>query len=207
MNIILKYFTDLSEGQIENFNKLEELYQFWNEKINVLSRKDLDHLFERHVLHSLAIARFYSFPDNTKILDVGTGGGFPGIPLAIFFPKCQFTLVDSIGKKIKVVNEVCDELKLNNVIALNARAESLPKKYHFVISRAVTAMPKFLPWVKNSFINDQSGTLKNGVIALKGGDLTEELNPYKNRVKIIELKDYFEEDFFTTKKIVYLPAQ
>lgn len=207
MDIILKYFPELNQDQIEKFEKLDELYKHWNEMINVLSRKDLDQLFERHVLHSLAIARFHSFANNTKILDIGTGGGFPGIPLAIYFPNCQFTLVDSIGKKIKVVKEVSEALKLKNVTAINARAENLSGKYHFVVSRAVTAMPKFVPWLKNSFKKDQSGKLKNGIIALKGGDLTEELKPYQKLIQIIELKEYFEEDFYSTKKIVYLPAQ
>ncbi len=186
---------------------MESLYQSWNDKINVLSRKDVDHLYERHILHSLAIARFHNFSNNTTILDVGTGGGFPGIPLAIFFPSCKFTLVDSIGKKIRVIDGVVKSLGLDNVIALNTRAESLPHKYHFVVSRAVTAMPKFFPWVQNSFRKDQTGKLKNGIIALKGGDLSDELKTFHKSYKTIELKDYFDEEFFNTKKIVYLPAE
>lgn len=206
MDIILKYFPELSPVQIDRYRKLESLYQDWNNKINVLSRKDMDQLYERHVLHSLSIARFHSFADNTQILDVGTGGGFPGIPLAILFPDCKFTLVDSIGKKIKVVNGVIEALRLDNTIAQQARAETLPGKYHFVVSRAVTALPKFLPWIKHSFRKDQNGKLKNGIIALKGGDLTEELKPFNKKARIIDLNDYFEEEFFDTKKIVYLPA-
>ncbi|MEA1877148.1 MAG: 16S rRNA (guanine(527)-N(7))-methyltransferase RsmG [Bacteroidota bacterium] len=206
MDIILKYFPELNPVQIDRYRKLESLYQDWNNKINVLSRKDMDQLYERHVLHSLSIARFHSFTDNTQILDVGTGGGFPGIPLAIFFPACKFTLVDSIGKKIKVVNGVIEALELDNTIALQARAETLPGKYHFIVSRAVTAMPKFLPWVKNRFRKDQNGKLKNGIIALKGGDLIEELKPFHKKTRIIDLNDYFEEEFFDTKRIVYLPA-
>jgi len=206
VDILLKYFPELDPIQIDRYQKLENLYQNWNEKINVLSRKDMDKLYERHVLHSLSIARFHSFANHTQILDVGTGGGFPGIPLAILFPTCKFTLVDSIGKKINVVNGIIEALRLENTIALNARAETLPSKYHFVVSRAVTAMPKFIPWVKNSFRKDQSGKLKNGIIALKGGDLINELKPFQNNYKIIDLKDYFEEEFFATKKIVYLPA-
>lgn len=207
MKLLLKYFPELTQDQIVSFEKLDELYKHWNGMINVLSRKDLDQLFERHVLHSLAIACFHSFSDNTQILDIGTGGGFPGIPLAIFFPNCSFTLVDSIGKKIKVVKEVANALNLKNVKAINDRAENIPGKYHFVVSRAVTAMPKFIPWVKNSFRKEHNGTLKNGIIALKGGDLSEELRPYQKRSQVIELKDYFEEDFYLTKKIVYIPAQ
>ncbi len=202
----MKYFPNLSPLQIDRFQRLEGIYQNWNEKINVLSRKDMDHLYEKHVLHSLSIAQFHTFSDHTQILDVGTGGGFPGIPLAILFPTCQFTLVDSIGKKIMVVNDVIETLSLENVTAINTRAESLPGKYHFVVSRAVTAMPKFLSWVKNSIRKDQTGLLKNGIIALKGGDLSEELSSFQNRCEIIELKKYFDEDFFETKKIVYLPV-
>ncbi|MCK5820230.1 MAG: 16S rRNA (guanine(527)-N(7))-methyltransferase RsmG [Bacteroidales bacterium] len=206
MDIILKYFPELSPVQIDRYRKLEDLYLDWNNKINVLSRKDMNQLYERHVLHSLSIARFHSFAANTQIMDVGTGGGFPGIPLAILFPACKFTLVDSIGKKIKVVNEISKALKLDNIEALNTRAEMLSEKYHFVVSRAVTAMPKFLPWVKDSFRQDQTGELKNGIIALKGGDLTEELKPFQKNVRIVDLHDYFEEEFFHTKKIIYLPA-
>lgn len=206
MELLQKYFPDLQEQQLDQFRMLQDLYAEWNQKINVLSRKDIDHLYERHVLHALAIARFHHFHDHSQILDVGTGGGFPGIPLAIFFPNCQFTLVDSIAKKIKVVSEVSQALGLQNTIPINARAESLPKKYHFVVSRAVTAMPVFYGWVKNSFRKDQTSTLKNGIIALKGGDLQEELKLFQKRIQLIDLKSYFEEEFFVTKKIVYLPV-
>lgn len=206
MEIINKYFPNLEPKKSADFEKLEDLYIFWNEQINVLSRKDIDKLFERHVLHSLAIANFIKFNPGTKILDVGTGGGFPGIPLAIMFPECEFTLVDSIGKKIKVVNEVITALELKNVTAKQVRAEELKDKFHFIVSRAVTAMPKFYPWVKYSFMKKSVGPMKNGVIALKGGDLSEELNGFKKRYEIVELNKYFDEEFFETKKIVYVPA-
>jgi len=206
LEILDKYFPDLEPQKSTDFSKLEDLYIFWNEKINVLSRKDIDKLLERHILHSLAIAKFIQFNPGTKILDVGTGGGFPGIPLAIMFPDCHFTLVDSIGKKIKVVNEVSSALELKNVIAKQVRAEEIKDKFHFVVSRAVTAMPRFYPWVKKSFTKKPIGPMNNGIIALKGGDLTEELRDFKKRHKIIELNNYFEEEFFDTKKIVYVPT-
>ncbi len=206
MEILLKYFPELTNTQRVQFKNLEALYQDWNEKINVLSRKDMDHFYERHVLHSLSIAKFTHFRNNTKILDVGTGGGFPGIPLAIYFPNCQFTLADSIGKKIKVVSEVAKALNLSNVSAIQTRVENHSRKYHFVVSRAVTAMPTFVPWVKKSFLKDSNGPTKNGIISLKGGDLEEELRIFKGKYSAINLSKYFEEEFFETKKIVYLPS-
>jgi 16S rRNA (guanine527-N7)-methyltransferase len=201
--IIAKYFPDLSNDQIEKFKKLEGLYKDWNQKINVVSRKDIDELYMRHVLHSLGIAAFHKFEDGLNILDVGTGGGFPGIPLAIMFPNCDFTLVDSIGKKLKVVNAVVEELGLTNVKTIHNRVEKVDDRYDFVVSRAVTQMPEFVSWVKNKFKRENTSSLQNGIIYLKGGDLTQELKNYSN-VVVKDLKDYFEEDFFETKKVVYL---
>ncbi|MBD8018220.1 MULTISPECIES: 16S rRNA (guanine(527)-N(7))-methyltransferase RsmG [Kaistella] len=200
--LILKYFPDLSENQKQQFDKLQELYAEWNAKINVISRKDMDSLYEKHVLHSLGIARVMNFSPNTKVLDIGTGGGFPGIPLAIMFPETHFTLVDSIGKKITVVKEVAAALELQNVTAIHARAEDIPGKFHFVVSRAVTQMPVFLRWLKGKFEKEQFNPKHNGVLYLKGGDLSEELSGLK--CEIFDLKNYFEGEFFETKKVVYL---
>ncbi|SFH90027.1 16S rRNA (guanine(527)-N(7))-methyltransferase RsmG [Halpernia frigidisoli] len=200
--IITKYFPDLSENQINQFASLQELYTEWNEKINVISRKDLDSLYEKHILHSLGIAKVMAFSPNTKVLDIGTGGGFPGIPLAILFPETQFTLVDSIGKKITVVKAVAESLDLKNVEAFHERAENIKGKFHFVVSRAVTQMPVFLRWLRGKFEKEQINTKHNGVLYLKGGELAEELQGLK--AEIIPLKSYFEEEFFETKKVVYL---
>lgn len=205
MEVIQRYFPELTTNQLDLFGKLLPLYTEWNEKINVVSRKDIDSLYEKHVLHSLSIAKIIDFVPNTTILDVGTGGGFPGIPLAIMFPKVQFHLVDSIGKKINVVNEVAHTLKLNNVKAEISRAEQIDKKYDFVVSRAVTRMDELHGWVHKKIKNEPINRLPNGIITLKGGDLDEELLKFKNTVIIYDLKDYFEEEFFETKKIVYLP--
>ncbi len=202
VDLILKYFPNLSEYQVEQFQKLESLYLEWNEKINVISRKDTDFLYEKHILHSLGIAKVMQFAPNTKVLDVGTGGGFPGIPLAIMFPEVEFTLIDSIGKKIKVVQGISDGVGLKNVIAIHGRAEKLKEKYHFVVSRAVTQMPEFLRWLKGKFEKEQINQKHNGVLYLKGGDLAEELAGIK--CEIHQLKNYFEEEFFDTKKVVYL---
>lgn len=202
MDIILKYFPNLTDSQKEQFKKLESLYNEWNEKINVISRKDMDSLYERHILHSLGIAKIMPFADGTKVLDIGTGGGFPGIPLAILFPNVEFTLIDSIGKKIKVVEAVAEGLGLKNVTAVHGRAEKLKEKYHFVVSRAVTQMPVFLRWLKGKFEKEQINEKHNGVLYLKGGDLAEELAGL--RCEIFQLKDHFEEEFFETKKVVYL---
>ena len=202
VDLILKYFPNLSECQVEQFQKLEPLYLEWNEKINVISRKDTDFLYEKHILHSLGIAKVMQFAPNTKVLDVGTGGGFPGIPLAIMFPEVEFTLIDSIGKKIKVVHGISDGVGLKNVIAIHGRAEKLKEKYHFVVSRAVTQMPEFLRWLKGKFEKEQINQKHNGVLYLKGGDLAEELAGIK--CEIHQLKNYFEEEFFDTKKVVYL---
>ena len=203
MDIILKYFHSLTEIQKKQFAQLHKLYGIWNQRINVVSRKDIDQLYERHVLHSLAIAKFFSFPEHSKILDVGTGGGFPGIPLAIMFPECQFTLVDSIGKKITVVKEISNAIGLKNVTAIQERAENLKGKYHFVVSRAVTEFPQFLKWVKDKFEKESLGNYMNGIIYLKGGDLSDELKPFNNKIKIYEILSVFEEEFFLTKKLVH----
>jgi len=200
--IILKYFPNLTDQQKSQFQQLETLYKDWNEKINVISRKDIDEFYERHVLHSLGIAKIMEFADGTKVLDIGTGGGFPGIPLAILFPNVEFTLVDSIGKKITVVNAVAESLGLKNVKAYHERAEKIKDKFHFVVSRAVTQMPVFLRWLKGKFEKEQFNPKHNGVLYLKGGDLGEELAGIK--CEIYNLKDQFEEDFFDTKKVVYL---
>lgn len=202
VEIILNYFPELTELQKEQFEKLEPLYKEWNEKINVISRKDMDSLYEKHVLHSLGIAEIMKFAPGTKVLDIGTGGGFPGIPLAILFPEVQFTLIDSIGKKITVVNAVAESLGLKNVTAVHGRAEKLKEKFHFVISRAVTQMPEFLRWLKGKFEKEQFNPKHNGVLYLKGGDLAEELAGLK--CEIFSLKNYFDEEFFETKKVVYL---
>ena len=202
ISLILKYFPEITDEQKQQFEKLEQLYTEWNEKINVISRKDMDGLYEKHILHSLGIAKVMPFADGTKVLDVGTGGGFPGIPLAILFPEVSFTLIDSIGKKIKVVEAVSEGLGLKNVTAVHGRAAKLKEKFHFVVSRAVTQMPEFLRWLKGKFEKEQFNQKHNGVLYLKGGDLAEELAGL--RCEIFQLKNYFEEEFFDTKKVVYL---
>ena len=202
VELIEKHFPNLTEEQKNQFAKLEELYKEWNEKINVISRKDMDSLYEKHILHSLGIAKVMEFAPNTKVLDIGTGGGFPGIPLAILFPEVQFTLIDSIGKKITVVKEVSGGIGLKNVTAIHGRAESLKEKFHFVVSRAVTQMPVFLRWLKGKFEKEQFNPKHNGVLYLKGGDLAEELAGLK--CEIFSLQDFFATEFFETKKVVYL---
>ena len=206
MKLIQQYFPDLTEDQILQFEKLEDLYKDWNLKINVVSRKDIDELYLRHVLHSLGIAKVIQFKPNSKILDVGTGGGFPGIPLAILYPECQFHLVDSIAKKLKVVNEVVEGLSLENVKTTHSRVEDINDQFDFIVSRAVAAMPTFVHWVKGKIAKTQKHNLKNGILYLKGGDLTEELEPYTTAT-IYKLEDYFKEDFFETKKLVHLPLK
>jgi 16S rRNA (guanine527-N7)-methyltransferase len=203
VTLLLGYFPDLSPRQIEQFSALQDLYTHWNGQINVISRKDIFSLYERHVLHSLGIAKVMSFHAGTKILDVGTGGGFPGIPLAILFPECQFTLVDSIGKKIKVVNEVSQTLGLKNLSAFHARAEEVKDRFHFVVSRAVTEFPVFYNWVRTKFLAEQFNPLPNGILYLKGGDLQEEFGRYFEKANFFELKEFFSEAFFETKKVVY----
>ncbi len=201
---ILKYFPDLTELQIERFSRLEELYTLWNNQINVISRKDTENFYERHVLHSLGIAKIMDFKDSSEILDIGTGGGFPGIPLAILFPNCQFTLVDSIGKKIKVVNEVAIALDLKNVQGIHARAENINKKFDFIVSRAVTAMPAFLTWVDKKIKKENINEFPNGILYLKGGDLIEEMSTVKKHYRFHDLNKIFDEEFFATKKVVYV---
>ncbi|MCF2499646.1 16S rRNA (guanine(527)-N(7))-methyltransferase RsmG [Dyadobacter chenhuakuii] len=205
MELINKYFPDLTADQRDKFGQMEELYQFWNAKVNVISRQDIDTLYERHVLHSLGIAKVQEFKSGTSILDVGTGGGFPGIPLAIMFPKAQFHLVDSIGKKIRVVQEIADALKLDNVKAEQIRAERLDDSYEFVVSRAVTRITPFVGWVKKNISKNSFHSLRNGILYLKGGDLTEELSELNQKSRTYELSGYFEEEFFQTKKVVYVP--
>lgn len=202
-SIIHNYFPELSARQAQQFDQLNELYAYWNERINVISRKDIEQLSERHVLHSLGIAKVMSFQPGTKVLDVGTGGGFPGVPLAILFPEVEFILVDSIGKKIKVVEEVCKALEIKNVIARQQRAEEVKEKFHFVVSRAVTAFPVFHSWVKNKFLKENFNELNNGILYLKGGDLREEFGDMYDKAVFYELSNYFKEEFFETKKVVY----
>lgn len=202
MRLILKYFPNLTDDQIQKFKELEVLYKEWNIRINVISRKDIDDLYLKHVLHSLSIAKFISFKKNTSILDVGTGGGFPGIPLAIIFPDCNFLLVDSINKKINVVKEISNTLKLTNVSYNAIRVEKLKTKHDFIVSRAVTRMNKFRNLVKGLISNKNDNKIKNGIIYLKGGDLTDEMMNIKHQK--VNISDYFDEVFFETKKIVYL---
>ena len=206
VDLIFKYFPTLSNEQKDQFAKLQELYKDWNQKINMVSRKDIDELYLRHVLHSLAIAKVQQFKPGTTVLDVGTGGGFPGIPLAILFPETHFTLVDAIGKKIKVVEEVVEGLGITNVTAKNMRVEELKGQFDFIVSRAVAAMPTFVHWVKGKVKKNSVHERRNGILYLKGGDLTEELADYKT-VEIINLPDFYEEEFFDTKKVVYLPMK
>ncbi|OFX62082.1 MAG: 16S rRNA (guanine(527)-N(7))-methyltransferase [Bacteroidetes bacterium GWA2_30_7] len=203
MLLITKYFPLLSDSQRVKIQLLYSIYESWNSKINLISRKDFENIYLHHVLHSLAIAKFIQFRDNTTILDVGTGGGFPGIPLAILFPNCKFHLIDSIGKKIKVVEDVKNQLRLNNVTSEQIRVEKLNAKYDFIVSRAVTTFPDFVKITRKNIKQISFNIQKNGIIYLKGGNLEHELEPYKN-VEIINVKDFFEEDFFETKKIVYL---
>jgi 16S rRNA (guanine527-N7)-methyltransferase len=204
-DLISSYFPGLSDTQLAQFAGLEELYADWNSKINVISRKDMEQFYVHHVLHSLGIAKVMEFQPGTRVLDIGTGGGFPGIPLAILFPDTQFHLVDSIGKKITVVKDVVKQLKLANVEAQQARAEDLVRKYDFVISRAVTRMANFYPWVKNKIRKEDFNEFQNGILYLKGGDVDEEMDELDKSYVVYHLEDYFKEEFFETKKVVYLP--
>jgi 16S rRNA (guanine527-N7)-methyltransferase len=206
MELILKYFPQLTDIQKSQFEKLQELYEDWNLKINVVSRKDIDELYLRHVLHSLGIAKIQNFLPGSKILDVGTGGGFPGVPLAILFPEVYFHLVDSIGKKIKVVEEVVDGLQLQNVKATNARVETVSGKYDFIVSRAVAQMDTFVHWVDGKIAKKSIHERKNGILYLKGGDLSEELKYYP-KATVFPLNDFFSEEFFETKSVVHLPLK
>jgi len=202
--LIEKYFPELTTVQKKQFEQLEELYLFWNAQINVISRKDTDEFYERHVLHSLGIAKIMEFTPGSSVLDIGTGGGFPGIPLAILFPEVQFHLVDSIGKKIKVVNEAAQALGLKNVRGTHARAEEIKEQFDFIVSRAVTAMPAFLPWTKGKFLKENKNPLPNGILYLKGGDLKEEMAPVKQPYQIHSLQKIFSGEFFETKVVVYV---
>ena len=203
MEIIQKYFTNLTATQLDQFSKLKELYQDWNLKINVVSRKDIEELYLRHVLHSLGIAKVIQFKPGSKVLDVGTGGGFPGIPLAILFPETQFHLVDSIGKKIKVVNEVAEGLGLENIKTTHGRVEEIKDTYDFIVSRAVAQMETFVRWTRGRIAKKQNHDLKNGILYLKGGDLSEELKLYSSAT-VYDIHNYFDEDFYETKKVVHL---
>lgn len=202
--VLKKYFPEITSEQQSQFEQLIPLYTEWNEKINVISRKDIENLTVNHILHSLAIAKVINFKPGTKILDVGTGGGFPGIPLAILFPECKFHLIDSIGKKITVVEAVAEAVGLQNLTAQKIRAEDVEGKFNFIVSRAVTTLPEFYSWVSEKFISKHQNALKNGIIYLKGGDLTEELAPFKKRSTIFNISDFFEEAYFETKKVIHI---
>lgn len=204
MEILIKYFPDLTDQQMDQFGRLGTLYEEWNSQINVVSRKDIEQLYERHVLHSLAIAKIIQFKPHTTILDVGTGGGFPGIPLAILFPETSFMLIDSIGKKIKVVNEVASALGLTNVTAEHIRVEEVKQKFDFVVSRAVTAFPRFVSMVQSKVASKSNNDLQNGILYLKGGDFDEEIEPFRKHIQVYELQSFFEEEFFETKRLIHM---
>ena len=205
MKIILDKFPDLSEKQISQFSKLKDIYTYWNDKINVISRKDIENIYLRHILHSLAIAKFINFKNGTTVLDLGTGGGFPGIPLSIIFPKTNFILSDSIKKKILVVNEIVKQLGLENVKSEWSRAENLNHKYDFLVTRAVAKMPKIIEWSKGNFNPISINDISNGIIALKGGDVKEELLGIEQK-KIVDIKNFFDNHYFIDKKIVYVSS-
>ncbi len=205
MKEIKHYFPALTEQQVKQFEAIGDLYKEWNSKINVISRKDIDNLYLHHVLHSLAIARYVSFTPGTTVMDVGTGGGFPGIPLAILFPETRFLLLDSIGKKIRVVREVADAIGLTNVEAIHSRAEEEKRKFHFVVSRAVMPLPELIRIIRKNIAKEQINSLPNGIVCLKGGDLTSELHSYRQVAEVMSLTDFFSDPFFKTKKLVYVP--
>ena len=206
MTEINKFFPKLNQEKKEKYNKLIQLYKYWNSKVNLISRKDIDNIEINHILHSLSIVKIVRFKDSTLVMDVGTGGGLPGIPLAIFFPKVNFTLIDSIGKKIKVVKSICSELSINNVNAINDRVENHFDHYDFVLSRAVTRMDKFYKLVNKNFRSNSSNKIKNGIISLKGGTLYEELKDFNDK-KIYDVNKFFNHEFFKTKKIIHIPFQ
>jgi len=206
MKLIQKYFSDLSRAQLIQFEKLESLYKYWNSKINVISRKDISSLYLKHVLHSLAIAKFIQFSKDTHIIDVGTGGGFPGIPLAILFPDAKFHLVDSIEKKVKVVDAVSNELGLGNVTTQCKRVEDMDDKFDFILTRAIADMSTILEWTVNNISPNSNNIIPNGIIALKGGDLDKELSRIENK-KVVAIKDYFDDHYFINKKLVYVPVK
>ncbi len=205
VEIIQHYFPTLSSAQVVQFERMGQLYQEWNEKINVISRKDIENIYVNHVLHSLGIAKVISFEPGAEVLDVGTGGGFPGVPLAVLFPETRFHLVDSIGKKITVVTEVSKALGLKNVKAEQVRAEQLKGKYDFIVSRAVTRMKEFYGWINTKVKKESIHSLDNGILYLKGGELDEEMNELKRPYSVYNLPDYFKEEFFETKKVIYVP--
>jgi len=207
LEIIEKYFPNIDNRQKEQFAKLDDLYKDWNQKINVVSRKDIDLLYERHILHSLAIAKIIKFRNKTSVLDVGTGGGFPGIPLAILFPGVKFHLIDSIGKKIKVVNDVIHELDLKNTSAEQKHSNELKGRFDFIVSRAVTAFPKFLDLMQEKIKYKSFNSLHNGILYLKGGDLEEELKDYRKKIIVSPISNFFKEAFFETKSVVYYPMR
>ncbi|MBO7139660.1 MAG: 16S rRNA (guanine(527)-N(7))-methyltransferase RsmG [Prevotella sp.] len=205
MHLIENYFPSLTDRQREQFAALDSLYREWNEKINVVSRKDIDNLYEHHVLHSLAIARYINFRPGTRILDLGTGGGFPGVPLAIMFPDCEFKLIDGTGKKIRVAQEVCQTIGLKNCHPEHLRGEEEKEKFHFVVSRAVMPLPDLVKLVRKNISKEQTNALPNGIICLKGGDLQEETKPFRKVIQTIELNSYFTEEWFKEKYVIYLP--
>lgn len=207
MKIVQKYFRNLTELQINQLEQLYDLYTNWNDKINVISRKDVDNLYTHHVLHSLSIAKYISFTPGTMVMDVGTGGGFPGIPLAIFFPEVKFLLLDSIGKKIKVAGDIAESVGLNNVEVIHSRVENEKMKFHFIVSRAVMPLPDLVNRTRKNISSEQINAMPNGIICLKGGDLSAETEPFKKVVDVIALSNYFSEEFFETKKLVYLPVK
>ena len=207
IELISHYFPEITSQQLGQFERLLPLYKEWNEKINVISRKDIDYLYERHVLHSLGIAKVISFADRASVIDVGTGGGFPGIPLAIFFPKVKFHLVDSIGKKIKVVNEIASSIGLKNLTAEHGRVEAIKQKFDFAVSRAVAPLSEMMQWLRPLVRKGDKSSLPNGFLFLKGGELTDEIAASKEKVKVFELKVFFEEEFFGEKKLIYVASK